>query len=609
MRLSNLFTKTSRDYPSDETSKNAQLLIRAGFVHKTMPGVYAMLPLGVRVLSKIEAVVHKHMKKIGGQESLLNMLHPKELWVMADNRWETLDILFRLKSQTEAEYALAQSNEEQITNIARGYINSWKDLPEFDKDPSRPPLAVYQIQTKFRDEIRSKAGLMRGREFRMKDMYDFHQTTASQDAYYEVVKQAYLDIYSELGLDAFAVRASGGAFSKFSHEFQVITDAGEDWTVLWSDGVKDNLEISKGYPTDTHSQSLGEKQYREGLLDNVKTVQQHAAAADLTDDRILKSVLFVTTEEKPRFIGVAIRGDLEVNEELIIQAVDAGVRVAEDSELEALGSQRGRFSPIKEVAEKYSKPVHWIFDESLRDAAGMASSYYTQVDVVRDLVEPATWECVSVVREGFVRNDNPQIICEAVKRSAEVGNIFKLGTKWTKAEAMDVSFSDKENKLQRPLMSCYGIGVTRCMGTIVEVSSDDKGIIWPETVAPFQFHLITHINPKDEETINNQIRTISRDFYLGNLCLYAEDETFTVTSLDDNTDLVKATFDSDIITPTSEEVLWDDRDGLSMGERLKDADLIGCPIQVVVSKRSLEQGGIEVRSRATGESQIVPIEL
>jgi len=630
MRLSNLFTKTTKDIPSDETSRNAQLLIQAGFVHKTMPGVYAMLPLGLRVLNKIESIVRKHMNSVGGQETLLNMLHPKELWVKADNRWETLDILFRLKSQTGAEYALAQSNEEQITTIARGYINSWKDLPEFKaedntsnlslKNPSAKgasgyskfPLAVYQIQTKFRDEIRSKAGLMRGREFRMKDMYDFHQTTESQDAYYAALKQVYLNIYAEMGLDAHAVRASGGAFSKFSHEFQVITQAGEDWTVLWSDGVKDNLEISKGKPTNTFQTSLGQKVYREGLTDNVKTVGQHAEVANLTNDRILKSVLFVTTEEKPRFIGVAIRGDLDVNEELIIQAVDCGIKVAEDEELEKLGSARGRFTPISEVCAEYKQPIFWIFDESLRGAKGMASSYYTQVDVDRDVVEPNVWSYVCTVQKGFVRDDNSQVTCEDVVRSAEVGNIFKLGTKWTKPEAMDVGYADAKNTIQRPLMGCYGIGITRCMGTIAEINSDEKGLKWPKSVAPFRFNLISNINPKDDADINEKIAETASELYekLGNGEIFwcFGSKKFKLRGQQKcglHGSGVKPGCGA--AAPDVDRCLWDDRQGVSVGFKLKEADLIGCPVQVVVTKRSLEQGGVEVIIRETGESMVVVI--
>jgi len=592
MRLSNLFTKTSRDYPADETSKNAQLLIRAGFVHKTMPGVYAMLPLGLRVLRKVENIVRKHMDKTGAQETLLNMLQPKELWVKADNRWETLDILFRLKSQSDNEYALAQSNEEQITNIAKGYVNSWKDLPEYDKNPAIAALAVYQIQTKFRDEIRSKAGLMRGREFRMKDLYDFHQTEASQNAFYEVMKQAYLDLYHEMGLEAYAVRASGGAFSKFSHEFQVLTDAGEDWTVIWSDELKDNLEVSKGKPINTHKESLGEKLYRENLLDNVKTVDQHAQATTLTPDRIIKSVLFTTLEDKPRFVAVAIRGDLEVNEELVIQELDCGIKVADDAELESLGSMRGRFTPITEVAQKYTKSIVWLFDESIRDAAGMASSFYTQVDVDRDLVQPSNWAYLGLVQEGFVRDDNSEIIAKKICRSSEVGNIFKLGRKWTKEESIGIAYTDKENQVQRPLMGCYGIGTTRCMGALAEINSDEKGLKWPKSVTPFMTHLVVSINEKDEESVKTQIQSLADQIYSGEFVLSDENNDFK---------LIKSPL------KVADQVLYDDRAGLNMGAKLTDAELIGCPYILIISKRSLENGGVELKVRATGESQILKI--
>jgi prolyl-tRNA synthetase len=264
MKLSKLFTKTAKETSSEESAKNAQLLLRAGFIHKTMAGVYSYLPLGIRVLNKIENIVRKNMNQIGAQEVFMNSLHPKSWWDKTD-RWNNVDVLFKINSQTETEYALAPTHEEQISNIAKEYINSWKDLGDYSKGEN--PMSIYQIQTKFRDEVRSKAGLMRGREFRMKDLYDFHRNKESQDAYYENIKFTYLRIFKEIGIDAFVTRASGGIFSKFSDEFQVICEAGEDWTVVWSDGLRENLEIAKGYPLNTNKISEGPKKFRENLDD------------------------------------------------------------------------------------------------------------------------------------------------------------------------------------------------------------------------------------------------------------------------------------------------------------------------------------------------------
>ncbi len=437
MRLSNLFTKTSRDVPADETSKNAQLLIKAGFVHKTMAGVYSYLPLGLRVLNKIENIVRKHMNAIGGQEILMNSLHPKAFWETT-GRWDSVDILFKLESQTKTEYALACSHEEQVVPIAKNFIKSWKDLPITDPENHVLPLSVYQIQTKFRDELRAKSGILRGREFKMKDMYDFHRTQESFDKYYEMIKQAYLASYTEMGMKAYVVEASGGIFTEnMSHEFQVICEAGED---------------------------------------------------------------------------------------------------------EILYSEEGNFACNMEVYE--------------------------------DLKQ---------------KGDLPSNLTKAV--SAEVGNIFKYGDKYTKA--FELTYKDENNEDKYPLMGAHGIGITRCMGIVAELYNDEKGLKWPKTVAPFEFHIVTNINEKDDENVNNQILSIAQNLYLGKFSLVEnDDKTFNLV---ENTKV------------SAEEILWDDRQGISMGEKLKDADLIGCAVQIIISKKSLENGGIEIKIRETGENMIVKL--
>ena len=450
MKLTNLFTKTTKDIPSDETSKNAQLLIRAGFVHKTMAGVYAFLPLGLRVLNNIENIVRKHLNRIGGQEILMNSLHPK-IWWEKTNRWEGVDILFKLKSQTNSEYALACSHEEQVTPVVGSFINSWKDLPQYSKVNGTFPLSVYQIQTKFRDELRAKSGLLRGREFRMKDMYDFHINKESQDEYYEIVKETYLKIYSELGLKVYSVQASGGIFTENeSHEFQAVCGAGED-EILYSE--------SDGF----------------------------AINSEIYDEYVAK----------------------------------------------------GGKAPAKETLKK------------------------------------------------------------AV--SAEVGNIFKLDDKYTKP--FEVSINDKDNKPLTPLMNCHGLGTSRVLGVIAEIYNDEKGLKWPESVAPFKYHLIT--NKEKDETLNKQILDLASKFYSGNLVLVQKENG--EFEFDDITDFNFPIISKDPSEFASEHVLWDNRENASIGEKLKDADLIGCPIQLVISKRSLENGGVEVRNRNSGKSKVVAV--
>jgi prolyl-tRNA synthetase len=425
MKLSKNFTKTSKDYPADETSKNAQLLIKAGFVNKTMAGVYSYLPLGLRVLNNIENIVRKNMNAIGGQEILMNSLHPKIWWDKTD-RWdkEQVDVLFRLESQTGSMYALACSHEEQVTPLMQSFLNSYKELPELDLNNEIYPLAVYQIQTKFRDELRSKSGVMRGREFRMKDMYDFHLNQDSANRYYELVKETYFKIYEEMGLKAYAVHASGGMFTdNDSHEFQVLCDAGEDEILYSEDGYAINSEIFE--------------------------------------------------------------------------------------ELEKNGQ------------------------------------------------------------------DIPKSLKKA--KSAEVGNIFKLGDKYSKA--FDLQVTGKNNEKVTPVMNCHGIGTSRCLGVLAEIYSDEKGLKLPESVAPFKIHIITNYKESDDETLKSKIQTLANQIYSG--------------------EISEIEFEGQKISISKDQVLWDDRMGVSLGEKFKDADLIGCPYQVVITARSIESSskGIEVKRR------------
>ena len=404
MKQTQLFTKTIKDVPSDETSKNAQLLIRAGFVHKTMAGTYTFLPLGLRVLKKLEEIVRRKMNELGAQEMTMSMLHPAELW-KTTGAWDSVDVLFKINSRTEREYALGQSEEEVVSPIIKEYVRSYKDLP----------FIGYQIHWKFRDELRAKAGVMRGREFLMKDMYTIHEDQIAFDAFYNQAKKKYLEIYSEIGLTAKVTEASGGSFSKkISYEFMVLTDAGED-DILYSEN-----------------------------------------------------------------------SDYCINQE------------------------------ITELKEGDQSP----------DKSG-------------------------ILKKG---------------KASEVGNVFDLGTRYQ--DAFDFSFIDQEGKPQKGIMGCYGIGVTRILGVIAETLSDDKGLVWPASVAPFSLHLLLLSKDKEGEA-----------YKLAN-SLY---ETLTQRGV---------------------EVLFDDRE-ISPGEKFADSDLIGIPMRVVVSDKSIEKGGVEIKERVATEGTVI----
>jgi len=405
MRQSHLFTKTRKEAPADEVSKNAQLLIRAGFIHKEMAGVYDYLPLGLKVLENIKNIIREEMNTIGGQEVFLSTLQDKDAWEKT-GRWsdEVIDIWFKTKLKNDTEIGLASTHEEAMTKIMAHHVQSAKDLP----------FSVYQFQNKFRNETRAKSGIMRTREFIMKDLYSFHTSQEDLDEYYEKVSVAYTRIFERVGLgeSTYKTFASGGIFSKFSHEFQTISDTGED-------------------------------------------------------------TMYVHEDKK-----------IAVNKEVLTNEV-----------LAELGISRN------------------------------------------DLVE---------------------------KKAIEVGNIFKLGTRFS--EPLELSYVSENGEKKPVIMGSYGIGPGRLMGTIVESLSDDKGIIWPKEVSPFAVHLLRLGTGEESLKVANE--------------LYA--------------DLRKKSID----------VLYDDRD-LRPGEKFADSDLIGIPVRLVISDKTLAENKIEIKYRTSPDSELV----
>lgn len=407
MKYSKMFVKTLKSAPAAADTANHRLLVQAGFVRQVMAGVYTYLPLGLRVLQKISQIVREEMDSIGGQEVLMPLLHPSALWKQTGG-WDKIDVLFKVKSRTERDYALAQSNEETVTPLAKEWIHSAKDMP----------LAIYHINSKFRDELRSKSGILRGREFLMKDMYSFHADQGDFDKFYTQAKAAYLRVFTRLGLTAKATEASGGAFTeKVSYEFEVLTDAGEA-PVLYCDKCD--------YCVNT---------------DDIKTYN--------------------------------------------------------------LGDE----CPLCHA-------------DKLKSA--MAS---------------------------------------------EVGNVFDLGQKYSKA--FEVTFTDAGGNKQHPIMGCYGIGISRTMGVIVEKFNDERGIMWPASIAPYRVQLVS-LNTNDEAVIKRS------------------DEVY------------------DLLTKAGVEVLYDDRSDVSAGAKLSEADMIGCPVRAVVSTKTAMQ--VEVKMRNGKEAKLMRIE-
>jgi prolyl-tRNA synthetase len=567
MRLSKNFTKTAKETSNEESSKNAQLLIRAGYIHKTMAGVYSYLPLGLRVLNKIEDIVRKNLNEIGGQEVLLSALSPKENWERTE-RWKEISEYFCLPSQSGTEYRLNPTHEEVISPIIAQYISSYKDLPDYKPSEGRFPLAVYQIQTKFRDELRAKAGLMRGREFRMKDMYDVHQTKESQEAYFELITQTYHRIYEQMGLKSYSVNASGGVFSeKMSREFQVLCEAGEDWVYL-------DTKLNQAYNQEVapcqapeYDYTQEEEQAREDvLLEGVIGVEALYKKLGIAITKTTKTLFYEDQEGK--LVVAAVRGDRSVSEEKLQKLYGKSLKLATAETVKKYTGAEIGYAGLINLPTNCTIYLDNSIAKLKNFETGTNKTGYHSVNVCfnRDVAIPNKFYDIKEAQEGDINPESGQVY--EVHKGAEVGNIFDLGQKWIKA--FDISYMDENNQKQYPYMGCHGIGTSRCMGVLAEIYSDEKGLKWPENVAPFKYHLITNFKESDSQEVKNQILSLATQIYQGK----------------------HQDFDG--------EVLWDDRSGISIGEKFKDAELIGCPIQLIITPRSLEKepNGVEIKNRS-----------
>ncbi len=556
MRYSKFFGRTKHETPHDSNSINAELLTKAGFIDKVAAGIYNYLPLGMRSMHKINTIIREEMNAVGAQEILMPALQPVELWETT-GRINTFDVLYRLKSG-EKDFVLGPSHEETVTPLAKKQIQSYKDLP----------LCVYQLQTKFRNEPRAKSGLLRGREFGMKDMYSFHTSEEDLDEYYNKVIEAYLNVYSRCGLDAYIIEASGGAFTdKISHEFSIKTDAGED-TMIYCPKCKfaQNLEIAEGkYDNPTSD----EKEKKRELIDieRDKTIKDAAKKLEIDEFRILKSVVYMVEDEGP--VAILIRGDFNVNLEKLERYFKKHVRIATSEELKQLGLVEGFISPVLADGKPNNK-ISFIGDFSIKEMKNFESGAnelnkdWKNINIGRDF-EVKDFADFVEVKGGFMCPKCDTQLEE--EKAVEAGNIFKLGTRYS--DDFDLSFTDQDGKKKPVIMGCYGIGSTRLLGTIVEASHDDKGIIWPKTIAPYLVYLIT-IGEDDE------VQTIAQKLY----------ENMNNENI---------------------EVLFDDRDA-SPGLKLNDADLIGLPLRIVISKRTIAENSVEWKERTEKEAKNVKID-
>ncbi len=554
MRYSKFFSKTRHDAPCDADSVNAKFLTQAGFVEKMAAGIYNYLPMGQRVLRKIQQIVREEMDGIDGQEILMPSLHPLELWKTTGRDKTMDDILYRTTANGNKEFVFGPSHEEAVTPLAARYIQSYKDLP----------LSVYQIQTKFRDEPRAKSGLLRGREFGMKDMYSFHVSDADLDAYYDRAIGAYTRVFERCGLHAHIIEASGGAFTdKISHEFSVETVAGED-TVIVCDKCKksQNSEVATGKVKDGNLEE--EAELKEVDVERGFSVKDNAVAHGVEPKKILKTVVYEV--EGKGLVGVVIRGDLAVNELKLQGYFGTMVRPASAATLVDAGLVQGYISPVNMPD---GVDISFVGDHTIKSlnnyvtGANEQGKDYANANLGRDF-EIGDFGDFVEVNGDFVCEDCDSPLQEI--KAVEAGNIFKLGTIYS--DAFGLSFTDSDGKSKPVIMGCYGIGITRLMGTVVEASHDDNGIIWPMSVAPYQVHLVSLAN---DDTVTA-----------------ACDELY------------------DTLQEAGIEVLYDDRDERA-GVKFKDADLIGVPLRLVVSKRTLESNSAEWKERASADASSVDL--
>ncbi len=555
MRMSRLFGRTTREIPSDAESASHQLLVRAGMISQGAAGVYSFLPLGWRVMRRIEQVIREEMDRAGGQEVLLPALQPFELWEASGRFVSFGDSLFTLIDRKDHRLALGPTHEEVITDLARKCIQSYRDMP----------LMPYQIQTKFRDEPRPRGGLLRVREFIMKDMYSFDAEENGLDTTYTTMANAYASVYRRLGLRAVMVEADSGAIGgKASHEFMVLTPSGEDVVIHCERcGYAANLEKAssrKDIPDADGSEEL--EPLKSVSTPESTTIREVSAYLGLPESKTAKAVFYVADGE---FVLAVIRGDLEVNEVKLQRALKATLlRPAEDEETRAAGVVAGFASPIGASGVKVVVDDSVPASRNLVAGANRIGYHYVNANYGRDFTADTAAD-IALVREG----DACPVCGESLRmdRGIEVGHIFKLGT--FLSSRLSATFLDENGASKPVVMGCYGIGVGRLLAAIVEYSHDDKGIIWPMAVAPFHVHVCA-LNP-DKGDVGIRGEQLYQELMAAGL-----------------------------------EVMYDDRPA-SPGVKFNDADLIGVPLRVTVSPRTLGSESVEVKLRSEDSSYLVPV--
>ncbi len=564
MRASKYHLNTLKEAPAEAEVASHQLMTRAGMIRKAAGGIYTYMPMGLKVLRKIEAIVRQEMDAAGAIELLMPVVQPAELWVES-GRWEQYGAeLLRIKDRHQRDFVLQPTSEEVITDIVRNEIHSWRQLP----------VNFYHIQTKFRDERRPRFGLMRGREFTMKDAYSFDRNEEAAQANYDAMFTAYVNIFQRLGLEFRAVAADTGSIGgSRSHEFQVIADTGEDLIVFNPDSsYAANIELAAAPCL------LVERQAATAPLS--KTATPNAPKCELVAEQLkrpladtVKSIVLATEPETdgqaPTIWLLLVRGDHELNEIKVgkLPGLDQGYRFATEAEiLDAFGSTPGYLGPIGTV-----KPVRIIADHTVAHmsdficGANAEGFHYTGANWGRDLPEPERADLRNVV----AGDPDPQGGTLSIQRGIEVGHVFFLGDKYSRA--LNATFLEADGKPVLMQMGCYGIGISRIAAAAIEQNHDDKGIIWPKAIAPFEV-AICPMGYGKSETVRNAADA-----------LYEQLRGHGV------------------------DVILDDRD-VRPGVMFADWELIGPPLRLTIGDRGLQEGVIELQSRSDGNTRKTPLQ-
>lgn len=562
MRMTHLFSQTLREAPAEAENAGHRLLLRAGFIRQLAAGIYSYLPLARRSLTKIETIIREEMDAIGGQEITMPVVHPAELW-QETGRWYQVDAeMGRFQDRSGRDMVLGMTHEEVAADLARKTIRSYRQMP----------LMVYQIQTKWRDDPRPRGGLVRVREFTMKDSYTFDADWDSLDRQYRAHYQAYFDIFHRCGLPVISVAADLGMMGgKLSHEYMYLNPIGEDTLILCSKcHYSANRQVAQAQKRAPEARPA--LPIEKVATPNCKTITELANFLGIAESQTAKAVFMVATVDdgqvkKDRFIFAVVRGDMEINETKLANAVKArSLRPATEEEIRAVGAEPGYASPVglKDVLVVADDLV--TISPDLVSGANEAGYHLLNVNYGRDYTAQIVTD-LAMAREG-----DACPVCGARLRSergVEVGNIFQLGTRYS--EALGATFLDATGQAHPVIMGSYGIGIGRLLACIAEHYHDDMGLRWPVSVAPYPVHLICFSGKGSAEAVK------------------AADQLYEA--------LRQAGF----------EALYDDRDE-SPGVKFNDADLIGLPLRITVGERSLKAGGVEMKRRDREEKTLVGLD-